>query len=313
MRKLTICLAAVVVASGSFVVLGHSAPPPAAGVVDTAAMPLTAQRGGRGGAPQAPARKILLAWADTRNGRSQHAFTSHALAIVEQLGWQTGLWDTFIRTDSHIIANEPQMTTGARASGGPSLSNVDGIFFLGHREVPIEGQQRDELLEFIRSGHGFVAAHTALTAFSESWPEFAEMIGARYGGHPISGPGTILNEQPAFPAVRHFPLRMPFDDEFYLPDGLDRAKVDVLLRLDTSTVPADEDLAPGTDYPLAWAKTYGEGRVFYSSLSHARETWDLRVVQVMYFEAIKWALGITDATPAPHAMRDVAGEGSGGR
>ena len=131
------------------------------------------------------------------------------------------------------------------------------------------------------------------------------MLGAGFGGHPISGPGTILNEQPTFPAVRHFPLRMPFDDEFYLPVGLDRGEVDVLLRLDTSTVPADEDFAPGTDYPLAWAKMYGQGRVFYSSLAHAPETWDLRVVQVMYFEAIKWALGITDATPMPHAMREV--------
>lgn len=293
MNRLSIFSAALAIASGSLAVLGLAAPP--------AAAVAAAQRGGS----QVPERKTLLAWADTRNGRSQHAFTSHALAIVEQLGWETGLWDTFIRTDSHIIANEPLMTTGARASGGPSLSDVDGIFFLGHREVPIEGQQRSELLDFIRSGHGFVAAHTALTAFSESWPEFAEMIGARYGGHPISGPGTVLNEQPTFPAVRHFPLRMPFDDEFYLPDGLDRDQVDVLLRLDTSTVPADEDLAPGTDYPLAWAKTYGQGRVFYSSLSHAREAWDLRVVQTMYFEAIKWALGMTDAMPMPHAMREV--------
>jgi len=303
---------AVVVASGSLVVLGQAASPTADGPIDTAAVAV-AQGGGRGGGPQASERKTLLAWADTRNGRSQHAFTSHALAIVEQLGWETGLWDTFIRTDSHIIANEPLMTTGAPASGGPRLSNVDGIFFLGHREVPIDDQQRTELLEFVRSGHGFVAAHTALTAFSESWPEFAEMIGARYGGHPISGPGTILNEQPTFPAVRHVPLRLPFADEFYLPDGLDREQVDVLLRLDTSAVPADEDVASGTDYPLAWAKTYGQGRVFYSSLSHARETWDLRVVQVMYFEAIKWALGITDATPMPHATRDVPVAAAGRR
>lgn len=305
MRTLKIWLTALAVASGSLVVLGYAAPPTTAGAVDTAVLAAASQGRGRGGGFQAPNRKTLLAWADTRNGRSQHAFTSHALAIIEQLGWQTGLWDTFIRTDSHIIANEPLMTTGARASGGPSLSNVDAIFFLGHRAVPLEGQQRTELLEFIRSGHGFVAAHTALTAFSEAWPEFAEMIGARYGGHPISGPGTILNEQPTFPAVTHIPPRMPFNDEFYLPDGLDREQVDVLLRLDTSTVPAGGDLAPGSDYPLAWAKTYGQGRVFYSSLSHAPETWDLRVVQVMYFEAIKWALGITDATPMPHAMREV--------
>ena len=88
---------------------------------------------------------MLLAWADTRNGQSQHAFTSHALAIVERLGYESGLWDTFIRTDSNIIDNQAQKTDGTPASGGPSLSNVDGIFFLGHREVPLIDQQKKEL------------------------------------------------------------------------------------------------------------------------------------------------------------------------
>jgi len=46
---------------------------------------------------------------------------------------------------------------------------------------------------------------------------------------------------------------------------------------------------------------YGKGRVFYSSLGHATETWDNRDVRLMYFEAIKWALGLTegDASPRP--------------
>src|SRR6187402_774752 len=95
--------------------------------------------GGRGAQPRV--RKALLAWADTRNGQAQHAFTSHALAIIERLGYDSGLWDTFIRTDSHIIFNQAQKTDGTPASGGPSLTSVDGIFFLGHRDVPITDAQ----------------------------------------------------------------------------------------------------------------------------------------------------------------------------
>ena len=44
-------------------------------------------------------------------------------------------------------------------------------------------------------------------------------------------------------------------------------------------------------FPLAWAKTYGKGRVFYSSFGHDAATWDNRDIAQMYFEAIKWALG----------------------
>src|SRR5690348_10651892 len=59
-------------------------------------------RGGRG-ARGPRLRKVVLAWADTRNGIAQHDSTSHALALIERLGYESGLWDTYIRTDSNII------------------------------------------------------------------------------------------------------------------------------------------------------------------------------------------------------------------
>ena len=100
-----------------------------------------AQRGP--GGPQRPrTRKVVLAWADTRNGIGQHDSVSHALAVIERLGYESGAYDTFIRTDSNIAANEPKRTTGEPASGGPSLKMADAIFFLGHRDVPIDDQQK---------------------------------------------------------------------------------------------------------------------------------------------------------------------------
>jgi type 1 glutamine amidotransferase len=264
--------------------------------------PQGAGRGqGRGGGRGVRTRKAVLAWADTRNGIAQHESVGHALAIIERLGYESGMWDTYIRTDSNIIATTPKKTDGTPASGGPNLSNVDAIFFMGHREVPLDDAQKTELLQFVRDGHGFVAAHVGLTAL-ESWPEFGEMLGGRFDQHPIVGPGTVINEDAAFPATKHFPASFPFTDEFYQPKDLSRDKVDVLLRLDLSNVPGNPALHLNGDYPLAWAKTYGKGRVFYGSFAHAAETWDLRNVQQMYFEAMRWALGLTDAMPTPHPM-----------
>jgi hypothetical protein len=256
--------------------------------------------GGRGVQPRT--RKALLAWADTRNGISQHAFTSHALAVIERLGYETGLWDTFIRTDSNIIFDQAQKTDGSPASGGPSLSNVDGIFFLGHRDVPINDQQRAELLAFVRSGKGFVAAHTGLTAF-ESWPEFGEMLGATYGGHLYTGPGRVVSEQPGHPIVKHLGGSFDYNDEFYKAQAFSREKIDVLLRFLPASAPTSNLPADG-DFPLVWAKTYGQGRVVYSSLSHATEAWDTRSLQVLMLEAIKWSLGLSEAPVQPHAKRE---------
>src|SRR6188474_2340745 len=178
-------------------------------------VPTNAEQG-RGRGAGGPARKRVLAWADTRNGQAQHESVGHALALIERLGYESGQWDTFIRTDSNIISKTPKKTDGSAASGGPNLGNVDAIFFMGHRDVPIDAAQREELLTFVREGKGFVGAHVALTAI-ESWPEFLDLIGARFDGHPINGPGTVINERPDSPISRHFPASFAFTDEFYQP------------------------------------------------------------------------------------------------
>jgi uncharacterized protein len=67
----------------------------------------------------------------------------------------------------------------------------------------------------------------------------------------------------------------------------------VLLRLDASKMPPKAEYhGTNGDMPLVWAKTYGKGRVFYSSFAHDAATWDNRNVRQMYLEALKWALGL---------------------
>lgn len=282
------------------IILGQQGPPAAQGG--------RGQGGGRGGR-QRSGRKAVLAWADTRNGIAQHDSVSHALALVERLGYESGLWDTYIRTDSNIASYQPQMTTGQPASGGPSFANVDAIFFMGHREVPIDDKQKAELLKFVHDdGKGFVAAHVALTAL-ESWPEFGEMLGGGFQDHPYgSVAGTVINEDPSFPATRHLPLTFSLTDEFYQAKNFSREKSRVLLRLETSKLPANDRLLnKNGDFPLAWAKMYGKGRVFYGSFAHDAKTWDNPDVYHMYFEAIRWALGLTDGDATPRPFPAAAG------
>jgi type 1 glutamine amidotransferase len=261
--------------------------------------------GGRGGRGRPGGRKVVLAWADTRNGIAQHDSVSHALAVIERLGYESGLWDTYIRTDSNMASYHPKMTTGQPASGGPGFGNVDAIFFMGHRDVPVDEQQRADLLKFVHDeGKGFVAAHVALTALM-SWPEFGEMVGGQFENHPYGTvAGTVINEDPSFPATRHLPPSFSLTDEFYQVKKFSREKSRVLLRLDTSKLPPNQNLlSKDGDFPLAWAKTYGQGRVFYCSFAHDAKTWDNPDVYHIYFEALRWALKLTDgdATPRPLA------------
>ena len=107
-------------------------------------------------------------------------------------------------------------------------------------------RRRRNCSPFVRDeGKGFVAAHTGLTAF-ESWPEFGELLGGRYDGHPWHAPGHGDQRGADFPATKHFPPTFAINDEFYQAKAFS-PNARVLLRLDVSKMPPHAELAqPGT-------------------------------------------------------------------
>jgi len=274
----TLLLCCVITVSVGLVLIAQTGPP---------------QDRGRGrGRPE---RKQVLAWADIRFG-TQHDSVSRALATIDRLGEQSGLWDTYIRTDSDVITK--------KQISGKNLNSFDAIFFYGVREIALTPDQRADLLSFVKEdGKGFVAAHTASTAFF-SWPEFGEMLGGRFDGHPWGvTEAPVIVEDPAFPAMAHLPAVMTVREEFYQAKDFSREKIRVLARLDASKLDVNRagvNRQDG-DFPLAWVRTFGSGRVFYGSFGHEREAWGNPHLQKMWLEAMKWGLGLVpgDATPRP--------------
>jgi len=251
--------------------------------------------------------KHVLAWADVRSGY-QHDSISHAVATIERLGRESGAYDTYIRTDSQLITKHPiTFKTGTGIATGEqflvhNLDYFDAIFFFGVREIDLTPEQRADLLAFVKDdGKGFVAAHSGATAFF-SWPEFGDMLGGRFDEHPWGiTDATVVVDDPAFPAMAKFPKQSVFNDEHYQLKDFSRGKLRVLAHLDASKLDLKAPLVhrKDGDFPVAWAKTYGKGRVFYSTLGHADTAWDNPAIQQMYFEAIRWALSLVpgDATP----------------
>ena len=263
--------------------------------------------------PHAQSRKHVLAWADVRNGY-QHDSISHAVATIERLGRESGTYDTFIRTDSQLITKRPiTFSAGTGIATGEqfnvrNLNYFDAIFFFGVREIDLSAEQRTDLLSFVKEdGKGFVAAHSAVTAFF-SWPEFGEMLGGRFDEHPWGiTTGTVVVDDPTFPAMRGLPRASVFHDELYQIKDFSRDQIRVLAHLDASKLDLTQPLVhrKDGDFPAAWAKAYGRGRVFYSILGHDDEDWDNPVLAKMYFDAIRWALKLVDgdATPSASASR----------
>jgi uncharacterized protein len=258
-----------------------------------------------------PPMKHVLAWADVRNGY-QHEAISHALATIERLGRESGLYDTWIRTDSQLVTKQPiTFKTGTGIATGEqflahNLNDFDAIFFFGVREIEITPEQKADLLSFVKDdGKGFVAAHSGATAFF-SWPEFGAMLGGRFDEHPWGiTDATVVVDDPGFPAMKGFPLISVRNDEHYQLKDFSRDRVRVLAHLDASKLDLRKPLVHRTDgdFPVAWAHEYGKGRVFYSTLGHSVQSWDDVALQQMYVNAITWSLRLTDGDATPTRRR----------
>lgn len=230
----------------------------------------------------------------------EHDSVPAAMAAVYKMGHDSGLWDTTIRTDTELLTKKD---LGRNAK---NLNYFDVLIFASTTgELDMDASQKQDMMSFIKEdGKGFVGIHAALDT-NYTWPEYGEMIGGWFDQHPwMTFNAPIINEDPSFPAVRHFPAAFVKYDEIYQPKDWSRDKVNVLLSLDASKLNYANNPRihrADHDFPVAWSKMYGKGRVFYSTLGHTEESWNDPDIQKMYFEAIKWALGMTEGSTASHA------------
>jgi type 1 glutamine amidotransferase len=202
---------------------------------------------------------------------------------------------------------EPVIAAVLAEKMSPSaLQNYDAVIFANTTgDLPIPDKQA--FLDWIKSGKGFVGMHSASDTF-HGYPPFIEMIGGEFASHP---PGTYdveaINQDKECPACRHLGATWKLNDEIYMLKNFDRAKVHGLLKLDSHP----KDKTPG-DYPVAWIKEYGKGRVFYTSLGHREDIWDpnwkgdrknsseiSRQYQQHILGGIKWTLGLEKADARP--------------
>ena len=232
----------------------------------------------------------------------EHDSVSAAMAAIYNMGRESGLWDTTMRTDTKPLTKK-ELPRNAK-----NLNYFDLIVFANTSgELDMDASQKQDMISFIKEdGKGFVGIHAALDT-NHTWPEYGEMLGGWFDEHPwMTFNAPIVNEDPSFPAVRHFPAAFVKYDEIYQPKAWSRDKVNVLLSLDPAKL--DYDSNPKIhradhDFPVAWSKMYGKGRVFYSTLGHTEESWQDPDIRTMYFEAIKWALRMTEGSTASHPRR----------
>ena len=181
-----------------------------------------------------------------------------------------------------------------------SLRHYDGVAFVSTTgELPIP--DREGFLHWIKEGHAFIGLHAATDTF-HNWPGFIDMLGGEFSHHGRQVSVECLNQDPQHPATAHLGKSWTItQEEIYQFKNYDPARVHDLLILDQHP----ETGAPG-HFAVAWCKSYGQGRVFYTSLGHREDIWDAdpgihdrknspelsKAYQQHVLGGIQWALGL---------------------
>lgn len=166
----------------------------------------------------------------------------------------------------------------------------------------VEKLLRKSLLDWVSGGGGIVAYHHAIGG-NTHWPEFLDMLGATYWGHPWNEEVGVKLEEPDNPLLAAFggkDFRIS-EEIFQFADPYSREKLRVLLSLDTKktnmTVPWIH--RKDDDFGLAWIKQYGKGRVFYCAFGHKTEIWWNKAILRFYLDGIQFATGDLPADTTP--------------
>jgi type 1 glutamine amidotransferase len=245
-----------------------------------------------------PRQKHVLVIGEEKGYR--HESVTHAMATIDYLGRETGSWDTTIRTDTEALTKK-KLEYNAK-----NLNDFDAVIFFTGGTLEMDAQQKADFISFVHDdGKGFIGIHSAAITFTD-WPEYGEMVGGCFDEHPWGTfDAPIVVEDPQFPGMQQFPRSFELKDEIYQIRNYSRDNLRVLMRLDASKLDLRNPRVHRADHDFAvtWAKMYGKGRVYYSTLGHQTENWNNPQIQKMYAEAIKWATRQVDADvkarPAP--------------
>ena len=213
----------------------------------------------------------------------RHSSIPTAEKVLNKLGLKSG---TFTVEYARVEPNSPEFkdpATGkpdnekvkaaiqdalAEKMSAAALANYDGIIFANTTgDLPLP--DREAFLNWLKSGKAFVGMHSASDTF-HGWPTFIEMLGGEFASHGAQTCVECLNVAPGHPAnVKLGKAWVLNQEEIYLIKNYDPAKCQELLVLDKHP----NSKVPGS-FPVSWSKSYGEGRVFYTTLGHREDIWD---------------------------------------
>src|SRR5260370_6205220 len=165
---------------------------------------------------------------------------STAERVVTDLGRRSGGFEV-----SHVSTRddlERLTATSVRGHGA--------ILFFTTGELPIGATVRQAIFQAVRDGGGFVGVHSA----TDTWytiPEYPELLGGSFDGHPLHPRAQLIVQGRARPATRHLGDALQINDESYQVRDWAPPSVHVLVPREPPSVDARRAKRPDGAYAMA--------------------------------------------------------------
>ncbi len=215
---------------------------------------------------------------------------------MTQLGQQTGLFTIHCTQDTKADFTKE------------NLKNYDVVMFYTTGELPIADADRDYFMNewLTQKGHGWIGFHSAADTFRTNNPDhkwYWDLAGGTFKGHPW-GAGelvTITVHDHAFPAMKAFGDEFQIKDEIYEYDHWVPENVHVLMSLNMEKCKTKRPY----HVPVAWCRSWGDGKIFFNNLGHNESTWTDKRFLDSTEAAIRWIRNETegDAQPNPDVSK----------
>ena len=162
-----------------------------------------------------------------------------------------------------------------------SLSLVVPIWTMGQ----ITGEQSKGLLGAVKSGVGFAGWHGGAGDSFRQNTEYQFMVGGQWVAHPGGRLDYVVNivdhKDPITAGLSDFAMT---SEQYYM--HVDPSNI---VLATTTFAGVDAPWIKGCVMPVVWKRTYGEGRVFYSSLGHVAKDFDVSEAKEIQKRGMLWA------------------------
>ena len=226
--------------------------------------------------PQPPPRPRLLVVTHTTGFR--HSSIPTAERVLGELAQQGGLFEVAYCRNAEEVS---------RMLAAPGLREHDGVFFAnttGDLGIP----DLRAFIAWIEEGHPFLGAHSASDTYHNR-REYLDMLGGEFLTHGSQTEVEARVEDLSHPAVAHLAPSYRVFDEIYEFRENNRPRVNMLLSLDRHPNDGHPEAGQPGDFPLAWHRMAGRGRVFYTAPGHREDVWESAAFRQHLRGAIGWA------------------------